>query len=283
MLTERERMIVTWLQKKKVATMRQMRERFKVAHMTVFRALKKQGYFTSYNHKGAYYTLSDVPDFDEWGLWSYRDIHFSKNGTLADTLVHLVENADAGQTTQELAAQLQVDVAHTLSSLVNRGHISRQSLVGRQVVYLASTGRQSRKQLQQRQKNRVAAKDPDQPIGVPDEMATHHVIEILRQIILSPDGDPNLWSRQLKTHGVPTTAGEVLRVIEYYSLEQKKNGKFDPRRFDATVGARLKRATAAGSCIAQRDSFRVRFAARKRCRSFDRADPQDVLSYSCKP
>jgi cobaltochelatase CobN len=50
--------------------MRQMRHQFQVSHMTVFCAWKKHGYHASYNHNAAYYTLADLPQFDDWGLWA---------------------------------------------------------------------------------------------------------------------------------------------------------------------------------------------------------------------
>ena len=49
---------------------------------SLFRDLEKLGYRTSYTHGGRYYTLSDLPDFDEWGLWFHVDIGFSRAGTL---------------------------------------------------------------------------------------------------------------------------------------------------------------------------------------------------------
>ena len=78
MLTDREQKIVNWLRTRKVATMRHLQHQFQVCHMTVFRALKKFGYHTSYNHNAGYYTLAGVPQFDDWGLWAYRDVRFSR-------------------------------------------------------------------------------------------------------------------------------------------------------------------------------------------------------------
>jgi hypothetical protein len=63
--------------------MRQMRRQFQVSPMTVFGALKKHGYHTRYNHNAVYYTLADTPQFDDWGLWAYRNVRFSRAATLA--------------------------------------------------------------------------------------------------------------------------------------------------------------------------------------------------------
>ncbi len=58
--------------------------------MSVFRRLKEIGYRTSYTHCGRYYTLENIPKFDERGLWFYQDVGFSKSGTLKATLKTLV-------------------------------------------------------------------------------------------------------------------------------------------------------------------------------------------------
>ena len=128
MHTDREQKLVHWLRSRKVATMRQLQHQFQVCHMTVFRALKKSGYHTSYNHNAGYYTLAGLPQFDEWGLWAYRDIRFSLAGTLLETLVALVTQAPAGLTVGESEEHLQTPAANLLSRLVQQGRLQRQVL-----------------------------------------------------------------------------------------------------------------------------------------------------------
>ena len=53
--------------------------------MTVFRKLKQLSYLSSYSHRGKFYTLKDIAQFNEKGLWFFRDVRFSEFGTLMDT------------------------------------------------------------------------------------------------------------------------------------------------------------------------------------------------------
>jgi len=221
MLTGSGEVIVQWMRRVKVTTMQQMRERFDVSHMTVLRALTKHGYYSSYNHNGKFYVLRDVPRFDEWGLWSWRDVRFSHAGTLINTTVHLVDQAPAGYTTQELTARLLVDVAHLLSRLVRERKLSEKPLAGRQVVYLSANSERARSQWEQRQQLPMAPASKGR-VGLPVGIDSQRVIDILRQIIVAPEGRPDLWARQLKTRGVPATANEVQRVMEHYALEKKR-------------------------------------------------------------
>ena len=57
---------------------------------SLFRDLSLLGYFSSYSHAGKYYTLTNIPHFDEYGLWHYKDVSFSKNGTLKSTIGFLI-------------------------------------------------------------------------------------------------------------------------------------------------------------------------------------------------
>jgi hypothetical protein len=221
MLTKKERKLVDWLRRRKVATMRHLQYQFQVSHMTVFRALKKQSYHTSYNRNAAYYTLADVPEFDDWGLWAYREIRFSRFGSLPNTLVALVEQAPAGLTCGELEERLQTQVANLLSRLVREGRLQRQRLPGRQVVYLAPEPQQGRQQWEQRQQQLRAVAAATQA-GLPAGCSAALVIDVLRQMILAPDDDPESWARQLKAQGRPVTAKQVRHVQHHYALEKKR-------------------------------------------------------------
>jgi hypothetical protein len=223
MLTDREQKVVNWLQKRKVATMRQLRYQFRLSHMTVIRALKKYGYYTSYNHNAGYYVLQDVPEFSEWGLWTYRDIRFSKYGTLTQTLVALVKESPAGLTVVELEEHLETKVANLVSRLVRDGLIQRERLPGHQVVYLTRDAKLSIQQHQKRQEQVQQQAAAGVTADLPQGCSPTDVIEVLRQIILTRDTSrPEQLARQLKARGVQVGPSKVGRVIDYYMLEKKR-------------------------------------------------------------
>jgi len=58
--------------------------------------------YTSYNQNGKYYTLPEIPQFNEYGLWRYDNAAFSKHGNLKKTIVHLVTSASAELTGRQL-------------------------------------------------------------------------------------------------------------------------------------------------------------------------------------
>ena len=71
--------------------------------MTVFRKLRALGYRTSYSHRGKYYTLANIPQFDEQGLWCYRAVCFSRDGNLLATTQRFVEEAKRGVDGERIA------------------------------------------------------------------------------------------------------------------------------------------------------------------------------------
>src|SRR6266705_3816037 len=114
-------------QDRKVATLSQLKGALgSDVDLTVFRKLSVLPYRTSYSHRGAYYTLDTLAHYDELGLWSYHDIHFSRHGTLLDTAATLVTKAPAGYFTNELEAVVHVATKDALRQLTHQGRLYRR-------------------------------------------------------------------------------------------------------------------------------------------------------------
>jgi hypothetical protein len=111
----------------------------------VLRKLAPLGYRSSYSHCGTYYTLDSIAQYDERGLWSYGDIHFSRQGTLLNTAATLVTNAPAGYFTGELDAVVHVATKDALRHLVQQDRLYRRELTGR---YLYCAQERQRRQEQ---------------------------------------------------------------------------------------------------------------------------------------
>jgi len=136
---------------KKIATLPELKALLgTTGTMTVFRRLKALGYRTSYSHGGRYYTLWDIPEFDEYGLWSCGSAWFSAHGNLLETAKAFVEEAEAGWTAAELEMALHVEVKHSLLKLFRGEQIEREMISGT-YVYLSSDKRKGRAQVLMRQ------------------------------------------------------------------------------------------------------------------------------------
>lgn len=106
------------------------------SRMTVFRKLKELGYHSSYSHCGKYYTLCSIPKFDGNGLWTYGGVHFSRHGTLMETIPMLVKKSETGYFAPELEDLLFVFVHNALGKLYTSGRLLREQ-IGDQYLYLS--------------------------------------------------------------------------------------------------------------------------------------------------
>jgi len=142
------------------------------ARRTVFRRLKELSYRTSYSHRGRFYTLDDVAEFDERGLWAYEEVWFSIHGTLLSTAAATVESGDVGYFVEELDNRLHVGTKDALRKLVQDTRLRREPVAGR-YLYCSGEAEVARQQVLGRQallaEPGVAGSLPDDNI-MPDEL-----------------------------------------------------------------------------------------------------------------
>jgi len=157
--------IGSFLQKNRIATLAELKQTLgSFATMTVFRKLRALGYRTSFSHRGKYYTLADIPQFDEQGLWFYRSVWFSRDGSLVATVERFVQEASAGWTASELRGLLQVEVKEALLQLYRQKRIEREE-IGGQYVYLSWDPGMGRNQRRRRQERPGVWELGESPVG----------------------------------------------------------------------------------------------------------------------
>lgn len=129
-------MVVSLLNDNKIATLNEIKHALKTrSTMTVFRKLKLLDYQSSYSHRGKYYTLNEIADFDDSGLWSYQSVWFSKYGNLIETAKEFIDQSTAGFAANELESVLHVQVKHPLLKLFQDRRVDRKKLSGRYVYF----------------------------------------------------------------------------------------------------------------------------------------------------
>ena len=184
---------------------------------SLFRDLARLGYFSSYTHTGRFYTLADIPEFDEYGLWRYEAIGFSQRGTLRATVAWRVGEAEAGSTHAELQALLRLQVHNTLLGLVRAGAIRREQVPGI-YLYISSDEERATQQLDaRRQQVAEAARSPRLP---PVEV----VLLVLVEVLHASDGLPSapVVAARLAARGEGVAPEDVDRVYSHFGLEPGK-------------------------------------------------------------
>ena len=193
------------------------------SHMSVFRRMKPLGYLTSYTHRSSFYTLRDIPRFDEFGLWFYGNVGFCQSGTVKAAVKELVNKSEAGRTQQELQNILRVRVQNTLLDHARAKRIERKALGKRNWLYLSADATRAARQWVRRlaQKKRVALL-----IG---PLTAAMTIEVLAEVLQSCRVivTPEQVVRRLHHQSISVPLEHVQWVFERYELG-KKGGPDSP-------------------------------------------------------
>jgi hypothetical protein len=186
---------------------------------SLFRDLDGLGCLTSYTHAGRYYTLSYIPQFDEHGLWFCKGIGFSRAGTLKNTLVELIGDAEAGYTHHELRALMHIRVHNTLLSLVHDKRVNREH-IEKLYVYVSVQRERAQAQVTRRGECLAAGAKAD-PLF---EVSVLTVIEVLIEVIRAGQVliDPAEAVQRLRGRGIRVSVSEAEKVFVCYGLSTLK-------------------------------------------------------------
>ncbi len=180
---------------------------------TVFRCLRRIGYFSSYSHAGRYYTLRGIPAFDNVGLWHVQGASFSKHGSLKETVIQVVNNSKAGMTHRELENILRVRVHNTLRELVVADLIGRTN-TEKNYLYISGDAENASAQVPLRQ-----AKVTDEQLTRP--LTPFETIEVLVDLLHSEDWHLKSVVGRLKTRNTKVSEHQVNAVFSNYSIKKK--------------------------------------------------------------
>ena len=161
------------LAKQKIATMPELKTALGThVNMTVIRKLKELSYHSSYSHKGRYYTLDEIADFDSEGLWSFESVLFSIYGTLMQTVKAFVNNCEAGFSGRELESLLHIAVKEPLLRLYRRNEIQRERISGFYVYFSTESNTRKRQQLLRKDQDLKSILIPD---SLQSELLAHEL------------------------------------------------------------------------------------------------------------
>jgi len=224
-LTRMEALVIELVRQRRVVTMNTIVAEVHISARTARRALAKCGHCVSINQNASFLTLKSIPRFDRWGLWAYDEVRFSRHGSLAATIVALVDISTNGQTVQELQQRLRTRVHNQLSFLRQTQQLS-QCYVGRHAVYLSiNRKRRADQEAQRRQQHppiQTAVGLPEKRAGqLPQGLDAVTVIGLLIQMIQTPEASVASLAKRLQARGIAINAQQIRSVIEFYSLGKK--------------------------------------------------------------
>jgi hypothetical protein len=189
-------------------TIEPLAARLRYSIPSVRRFLSEVGYYSSFTHNGSWYTLRSIPRFEQDGLWFYRDIGFSRAGSLTNTLVELTTRSAAGMTAERLGEILHCRCHSVLVHLWRRGRLQR-CRIGRSHVYLAADPAIA--EVQRQSSESLAL------VRLPAEIE----VLVLVEFIKNPEsGFVQLAEALSRSRGVTVEAARIERLFEDHGLKK---------------------------------------------------------------
>lgn len=175
---------------------------------SVRRFLAEVGYYSSFTHNGAWYTLRSIPRFDADGLWFHRDVGFSRAGGLTHALVDLITKSSAGMSAVQLGTKLRCRCHSVLVQLCRKGRLQRHK-VGSSFIYFAPDPGIA---AVQRQTTESLAGAP-----LPAEIAVLILVEFIRK----PDSSFEQLAKAIsRDRGVTVGAAQIERLFDRHGLKK---------------------------------------------------------------
>ena len=218
---EKENGFLKHFREKKIMTISGIAESMQCSIPTVRNRLKKWKTYTSYNKNGRYYTLPDIPTFDQDGIWKFKGTFFSKQGNLKQTIIHLVNNSESGLTASQIAKRL--GLSTQLRSLISYfktiSDLYREKQKGNgSYVYFSAEKSiySSQKQIRQRQ---IRIKEKDIHGQLPSESES---IAVLVDIIKHPKTTIKKCAGRLRKNGTIIKPEIIGHLLQYHGIRIEK-------------------------------------------------------------
>ena len=206
-----ENRVLEKFRRQKIITIGQLVEWLKCSVITARRRLKKWQSYTSINNNGRYYTLPQIPVFNENGLWRYRKVFFSKHGNLKQTIVALITESEKGLSAVEIAEFVDlVPNSSFLSRFKSVPGVRREKYHGR-FIYLSD-----HPQIYSRQMQTRASRQP--AVGFPSDS---EAVEILVELIKYPDIGIEQLAAKVSKPGKQVAAAMIRKFLRFHDLLKK--------------------------------------------------------------
>lgn len=177
---------------------------------SVRRFLSVVGYYSSFTHNGGWYTLRSIPRFGKNGLWFYRDVGFSRAGTLTKTLITLITRSPTGMSAEMLGETLRCRCHGVLVNLWRKGNIQRQK-TGRCQVYFAADPHKA-----EIQRQALSAQHPPS-VQFSAEMA----VLVLAEFIRNPDSSfEQLAEKISRSKNVTVKPEQIEDLFDQHGLKK---------------------------------------------------------------
>lgn len=207
-----------YFKKNKVADINQLKKLLHTSsRMNIFRKLKNLEYCSSFTNAGKYYTLKNIPKFNNFKIWHYRNIGFSLHGNLKLTVYSIISYSETGVTHREIEKVVKIRVYNTLLDLVKEKKVHREKYES-SYLYLSSDKIKAKVQ----RNNRIKQSQQGTRESV---LPPWIIIAVLAHIISANEitVDSVKLSSELAKKGLALTIDQIEQIIQQFDIKKKLN------------------------------------------------------------
>ena len=206
-----EKIVLGKFRRLKIINIEELVRLLQCSAITARRRVKNWQTYTSVNKNGRYYTLPQIPVFDENGLWKYQKVLFSKHGNLKQTIIALIRDAKAGLSAVELADIIGfAPNSSFLSQIKDVPGVKREKHQGRFIYLSDSPDVYNRQEHERATVHRVN-----------DFPTDSEAIVILVQMIKNPDIGIERLSDKLLIQGKQIAPDSIRKFLTFHGLLKK--------------------------------------------------------------
>jgi hypothetical protein len=212
---EKFRNIIKLFNTKKVISFDIITQQITCSQRTAQRYLKELNSLTSYTHRGKYFTLSTIAQFDMNGFWYFSSIGFSKYGTSIDSILALIQQSENGITKEELENILRIKIPRQIQILLEQKRLYRLKL-GNKYLYMSKESIDNRSKKMKILSHRQSEEFHKKTLNIT------HVIAVLKVVLVEKKIDMSNLKKLIEKYNLDLPIEKMEKLIIHYDLTEKK-------------------------------------------------------------
>jgi len=182
--------------------------------ITLRRDIKAISGVTSFTHRGKYITLEDIPVYNEFGIWFYRNIGFTKFKNSFDLIISVINNAEKGITKKEIEKILRIKISKQIQILLSRKQLNRIKL-GAKYFYLSEELSKNKKRQMQVLPFEIE-ECFDRKVNISD------LVAVLKVALAEYQIDMNNLKKLIGKYSLQVPIKKIEKLVLKYDLSSKK-------------------------------------------------------------
>jgi len=201
--------------RKRVCSFQEIVDDTEYPKITTRRDLMEIKAISSYSHQRRFLTLPTIPTFNEYGIWQFNGIGFSRYKDSLELIVNVINSSEKGLGREDIERILGIKIFQQIQVLLTRNRLNRAK-VGNKYVYLPE-------KLAQNKKLRIELLDTleaeEYHIG---KIRINDLIALLKALLAEHMIDMDNLEKVIKKYSLGLSIQKIERIILKFDLSSKK-------------------------------------------------------------